>query len=131
MRVNNIFNFSNDQQFFIKPRIGRVIMDDKAFATFVIDCIRECAAHLNDRYVLFACDLPREYKLIFLSYLSSAEDYEWYCQNPTRLLAAFDEYEKDMQQFIDSNIDDVYHSDMWEMTEQLSPNAEYYYGARR
>lgn len=132
MQANYIFNFVNDPEFFVrKPMEGRIIMDDEAFTHFVISCIRENATHNNDSYSLFACDLPDEDKRIFLSHIVSAEDYEYFAETPTRLQEAFKEYNKEMQHYININIDDVYHSDMWEMSGRLAPNAEYYYGDRR
>jgi hypothetical protein len=102
----------------------------KVFRNFLDNLIREYAAHSNNAYNLFACNLPYEEKKQFLSYLTIIEDYEYFTSNPTRERIALTEYESEMQYLIDDRIDEIYHEDMREMGLTLSchkDNGECFY----
>lgn len=125
--------FVNDSQYFTATMDGCSKMEVKAFTAFIRSLIREKAIHNSDSYSLLVCDLDRSEKRIFLSYLVSAEDLEWFEETESRLEAGFLEYKKDMQYLINEQIDDVYHEDMEEMSEHLyrPMTAQDHYGVRR
>jgi hypothetical protein len=76
---------------------------------FARQCVLEYADEMDEGYYLRAKDLPDAEKKILLCYaVDCMELYEDFIQNPTRLQAAYREYEKEMQYWIDEVIDDVY-----------------------
>lgn len=82
---------------------------------FIRDLIRTNAKYSGDGCSLFVCDLDKQDKKLLLSYMVSAEDYEYALSSPSRLDAMLVEYAKDMQSAINALLDDVYHEDMEEM----------------
>lgn len=85
------------------------------FHCYIKELIRDKARHGREGYVLFAEELHIEDQAEFLSYLIDANAYDYYMRYPVLLKAACDIRLKQMQKYIDSYIDDVFHEDMEEM----------------
>ncbi len=122
-----VHRISNDNQYAKDGGMG-------SYHSFIQNIIRENAKHSKDGYTLFASDLPLEDKIIFLSHILEAEDYEDALANPIRTQEYIKDHLSLMQQIIDTEIDDVYHDDMREMGMCLnshSDNGEIYYYRRQ
>jgi predicted DNA-binding protein len=96
----------------MKTRTGYVSpydIDRNCILQFAREVVRDHAEEMEDGYYLRVKDLPNAEKQILLSYsVECIELYEDFIQNPTRLQAAYEEYEKEMQYWIDEVIDDEY-----------------------
>jgi hypothetical protein len=115
MDKNSISTFCNDNQYFSAIQDGSKNMAKRILSNFINSLIRENAKHNDDSYSLFVSDLEPIDKKIFLSHLVSADEFEDYSANETRMSAAIKEYEEEMQFFVNENIDQVYHEDMREL----------------
>ena len=82
---------------------------------FARDLINEYATYKSvDGYSLDIRDVPRSDKRLFLAAILDISDFEWLCQSENRLDAGIKEYEKNMQELIDENINDMWHESMQE-----------------
>jgi hypothetical protein len=76
---------------------------------FARQCVRDYADVMEDGFYLLAKDLPEAEKKILLSYaIDCVELYEEFIQTPEYLQAAYKEYEKEMQYFINEVIDEEF-----------------------
>lgn len=95
-----------------KTRTGQVSPYDvtrNIILQFARELVREYAEEMDEGYYLSAKDLPFPEKKILLSYaVDCIELYEDFIQSRDRLEAAFIEYQKEMQYWIDEVIDDEY-----------------------
>lgn len=77
--------------------------------------VREYADEMEDGYYLLVKDLPDyEKKILLCDAIDCMDLYEDFVQDPSRLQAAYKEYEKEMQYWIDEVIDEVYQDDVIE-----------------
>lgn len=112
------------------PKDGSELMRVAALSVFVRDLISENAIYRNGGLSLFVCELSRVDQKLFLSNVIDAEEFEWLCENETRLDAGIKEYERHMQSLIDEKIDEVWHEAMQEAGNHWgthSDNGEGYY----
>lgn len=83
-----------------------------AYDSFVTDLIRKYSELDKDGYYLHTSQIPFSEKIIFLSHILDAYDYEDALKNMVRTKEYMNEYKKEMQVKIDSLIDDVYRIHM-------------------
>jgi len=79
------------------PMEGEHKVNKDELDRYVRSVINSYATYQNGGLFLFADDLPREEQIIFLSRLCNAADYAWYMRSETRLTAALNEYQPQMQ----------------------------------
>lgn len=90
----------------------------KFMLDYASSVVREYAKWTEDGYELWACQLPRYEKKIFLSHVIDEDfddpvaAYEDFTKTVYAEDAAFSEYEKSMQYWIDEVIGDVFAEDM-------------------
>ena len=105
--------YKNQSEIYIKDDIS---MLRSAFHSFLDNIILENATRNSDYWSLGSKDIPYHDKKIFLSYLTTPDDFEYFTASPIRERLALEEYEKEMQYLIDERIDDVYHEYNYEIS---------------
>lgn len=81
----------------------------QAFNSFLDCVILENCKKESDYWSLFASELPTEDKNLFLTYLTTVDDFEDLTSNALREREAYKEYEPEMQYLINQRIDDLYY----------------------
>lgn len=92
-------------------RDGSEFITKRNLLHFVEDLIRENKIVHPDGYSLSVSDLTHSDQKLFLSHIIDAFDYEWACENRTRLDAMIQDQKKYMQRLIDHMIDEIYWDD--------------------
>lgn len=85
-----------------------------ALKSFIRDLVRDYATKKSDEYILWTRRLYLHDRKIILSHVVDAEDYEFFCSNPTRLELGLEEYDDVMQRLLDDMCEEVYFEDMSE-----------------
>jgi hypothetical protein len=109
---------------------GKTNMSGKNLDNYIRNLINEYATYRNGCYAIDVDDISKQDKIIFLSRLTDPSEYEYYCDNQTRLAEGLNEYKSYMQELLDYNIDDVWHDNMRDMGGVLKiypDNGEIYY----
>jgi hypothetical protein len=84
---------------------GSQLMNRKCLISYVQELIRDKVDLSDFNCSIHFLDLnPTEKKTLFFYCLDSFSDFEWFCQNPTRLEAGFKEYQHLMQSILDENV---------------------------
>jgi len=110
---------------------GSDLMTRSCLTKYVQDLINEHVDLTDNQCSLHFLDLAHEEKkTLFFYTLDSISDFEWFCQNRTRLEAGFKEYQKIMQDFIDEHVQRAfceYMKDMGASAYQYPTNGETYW----
>lgn len=110
MAIASVSNFyTNKQDQSTVKDDGKMDITRNIILHFARDLVRDHAEEMEEGYYLRAKDLPLSEKKILLSYaVECIELYEDLIQSPNTLEAAFIEYDKEMQYWIDEVIQDEF-----------------------
>jgi hypothetical protein len=93
---------------------GGSLMDRTSRARFIYDTIQEYKDDMGHGYYIDVHDLSNADKLIFLSHILDACDYEYATTSKEALEATFNENSKFMQSMLDAEAETMHSEDMAE-----------------
>lgn len=94
---------------------GRLSVNGHSRTKLIHNIIRDYGKYSDGSYDVHLDDISRIDKKILLSHILESEDYEWMCEDLSRIELMMNEYEKFINRLIDNECSEVYREDMEEM----------------
>ncbi|HLA58582.1 MAG TPA: hypothetical protein VK622_07470 [Puia sp.] len=94
---------------------GRQLKHGHSLTNLIHNIIREYGIYSCGTYDVHLKDISKIDKKLLLSYVLESGDYEWMCEDASRLNLMFKENEKFIERMIDNECSEVFREDMEEM----------------